>query len=298
MSLDDNTTGSRIPISATKPPMKVSANKPKVSKNKPIYPKPPLCTTDQLLTIRKQIPPETCARQHARRIPFAQVCSLTAATKCPSATWLESFYLEQQKEHSKALVDISNAQQRQAPPPSFLGISIGCNKGFDAINTLRMGTYDAGIDKLKWKQAMTDGGSIELGEAVCSQDSASDMFPILDPYSQAESNPIVRPHGEMHCIEPMPQTYRKLQHSAESLGYTNKGLVVTHGAVSKESGEMPFWTGGKAAGVENVSLDACKGRFKKHCENVKVYSLKEFMETKVKASQDQNINVLSIDVEG
>jgi len=282
-----------------------------------MFPKPPLCTTDQLMKVRHHMPPETCVRQQVRKISYAQICSLTAATKCPNATWLEDYYLDLQKEHSSQQQHQSSQKEgtdepwsstnSQPSPPPFLGISIGCNKGFDAINTLRMGIYDPDIDKTKWKQAMTSDGTSELHTSVCNQDSAADMFPILDAYNieqqqqqQDASSPttnIMRPKGEMHCIEPMPQTYKMLQQSAETLGYTDKGLVVTHGAVSKTSGEMPFRTGGQRAGVENVGLEACK-RGGRHCQAVKVYSLLEFVEQKVQAPDSQNINVLSIDVEG
>ncbi|CAJ1934986.1 unnamed protein product [Cylindrotheca closterium] len=280
-----------------------------------LFPKPPLCTTDQLMKVRHHMPPETCVRQHVRKISFFQVCSLTAATKCPNATWLEDYYLDLQREHYNGHIDQSSQGKQlwsssssssslnnlQHESQQFLGISIGCNKGFDAINTLRMGTYDADIDKAKWKQAMTSDGSESLHLSVCNQDSAADVFPILNDDHHASNNSskmILRPRGEMHCIEPMPQTYHKLQQSAETLGYTDKGLVVTHGAVSRNSGEMPFRSGGKAAGVENIGLGDCRGGSKQDCEMVKVYSLLEFVERKVQAPSSQNINVLSIDVEG
>eukprot|EP00957_Ditylum_brightwellii_P035480 2689912-Ditylum_brightwellii.AAC.1 len=74
------------------------------------------------------------------------------------------------------------------------------------------------------------------------------MFEVLLPYD-TESTP--HPHVEMHYIEPMPQSFERLKQSTKALSYNKKGLVVTHAAASKESGEMLFPTGGLKAGIEN-----------------------------------------------
>eukprot|EP00957_Ditylum_brightwellii_P207145 15351686-Ditylum_brightwellii.AAC.1 len=248
------------------------------------FPRPPQCTQDQLMKVRSQLPPEFCV--HTQDQPYVQSCSFTQATKCPQATWLEEYNIELQKMNST-----------KNNPPSFLGISVGCNKGYDAINTLRMGTFDASINKSDWKKEMTKHGALDI--SVCDQDTASDMFEVLPPYD-TESTP--HPHGEMHCIEPMPQSFERLKQSTDALSYSKKGLVVTNAAVSKESGEMLFHTGGLKAGIENKGLDSC-GRLneeqrEKYCTLVPVYSLYDYFKTHVKADKKDPINILSIDVEG
>jgi FkbM family methyltransferase len=252
------------------------------------FPKPPTCSNDELMKIRHQLPPEVCVEQYELGILFTHLCGLTTATKCPKTTWLDDYYGELQRNYSSTNVI----------PPGFLGISVGCNKGFDAINTLRMGTFDDTINKASWKQAMTYDGS-SLHQSVCNQDAADDTFEVLEPYQkESTSNKnIPHPEGEMHCIEPMPQTYEKLNRSAEVLGYSKKGLKVTHGAISKESGEMLFHTGG-APGVENLGLASCGTNTAEECEAVKVYSLYDFVQQHVKAESSRPINHLSIDVEG
>lgn len=252
------------------------------------FPKPQACTNDQLIKIRHQLPPEVCVEQYSLNLLFTHLCPLTTATNCPNASWLDDYYLELQR----------NSSSSDLIPPNFLGISVGCNKGFDAINTLRMGTFDDSISKASWKQAMTHDGS-SLHHSVCNQDAADDIFEVLEPYqkdSTSKSN-LPHPEGEMHCIEPMPQTYAKLNRSAEVLGYSQKGLKITHGAISKESGEMLFHTGG-AAGVENRGLANCGTSNAHECEAVKVYSLYDFVQQNVKAESSRPINHLSIDVEG
>ena len=57
-------------------------------KSQPLSP-PPQCSREDLLKIRSQLPPDDCAKP-----PYRQQCSLTVATKCPEATWLDEYYTE------------------------------------------------------------------------------------------------------------------------------------------------------------------------------------------------------------
>lgn len=181
----------------------------------PITKSPAQCSYDDLLKIRHQLPPEMCIADYEGNTLYLQRCSLTLATKCPKATWLEEYYQElQQQQHSQ-----------------FVGISIGCNKGFDAIHTLRMGTSNHLINKKDWKQAMEEKGGT-LHESVCGQDTedSSNTFSIRNTTI----------HGEMHCVEPMPNTFDSLQYSSKHLHYDEYGFHVTNAAIAKESGTMYF----------------------------------------------------------
>lgn len=91
-------------------------------------------------------------------------------------------------------------------------------------------------------------------------------------------------------------------HHFVALDRASKSIVL-----AKASGEIAFLSGGLKAGVENIGLgsgEGCKEGSKyttnpqETCEMVKVYSLLELVESKVQAPESQNINVLSIDVEG
>ena len=265
--------------------------------------RPQQCTMEQLMKVRSQLSPELCVLSHVNRLPYHQKCSFTAATKCPKSPWIDQHYLKRYNEHYES----SPGSLANNKKSSFLGISIGCNKGFDAINTFRMGTFDESINKFVWKRAMTDNGTIPLHHSVCKQDAAEDIFQIPHTESSAAASTNNqnerRPQGEMHCVEPMPATYKMLSKSAENLGYTQKGFKVTHAAVSKESGEMLFSSVGKV-GIENQGLATCQGKKKSlsnstdSCVTVPVYSLKDFVQKYVKADKSDPINMLSIDVEG
>jgi FkbM family methyltransferase len=274
-----------------------------INTSSPISQRPLKCTMEQLMKVRSQLSPEMCIDNHVNSLNFIQKCTITTATKCPKASWIDQYYRERYNQYYES----SPGSLANNEKSSFLGISIGCNKGFDAINTLRMGTFDESINKSLWKRAMTDNGKNPLAGSVCKQDRAEDIFqiPKSPDISAAGStnNQKDSPRGEMHCVEPMPATYKMLSKSAENLGYTQKGFKVTHAAVSKQSGEMLFSSVGKV-GVENRGLATCQRGKKKSlsnstdCVTVPVYSLKEFVQKKVKADKSDPINMLSIDVEG
>ena len=150
-----------------------------------------------------------------------------------------------------------------------------------------------------------------LYKSVCGQDSIDDVFQTVVEEKDHSSLSSSLIHGEMHCIEPMPQTYNKLHHSATTLKYETKGLTVTHAAISKESNENGMlFPSGEAGGIENLGLETCqnkayirKSQYK--CITVPVLSLKDYVTTKVGVTpsvEDGNnkriINILSIDVEG
>ena len=250
--------------------------------------RPDKCTHDDLLKLRHQLPPELCILNLERDTPYLHQCSLTIATQCPKATWLEEYYQEMQ-----------TAESTSNNPKQFVGISVGCNKGFDAIHTLRMGTYNDQIHKADWKVAM-ESKSGTLHQSVCGQDSASDMFVILPAFQKKSTT---RPVGEMHCVEPMPKTFDSLEYSLQHLKYDKYGFHVTNAAISKESGTMYFPSNtDENSGVENQGLATCteehmsKEDREKTCRPVKVFSLKDFVDQKVKSKGP--IHILSIDVEG
>ena len=256
----------------------------------------PKCTSEQLAIIKKQLPPDDC-RKH-RREPYTQKCSLSYATRCPDATWLEDYYT--------MIHTYSQPHTTSYPPPTFLAIFVGCNKGMDAVNALRMGSGNSTFDKFQWRDAMTQSGKVELGKDVCNQASAP-QFVIPERYanhsrssgggiSAALASSSTLP--QVHCIEPMPATARALLRSAHQLRWDRQGFVVTHAAMSKEDGTVLFPLGNQI-GVENKGIANCltnDRRSRYVCVNVTMYSLDTYVETFISAGVP--INYLSIDVEG
>lgn len=260
-------------------------------------PPPTGCTRDQLLAVRAQLHPTDCVK--AVRDPWLQSCSLTAQTKCPDpANWLDEYYSELQREYALEQQQQLLLRGGEFASP-FLAISVGCNKGFDALNTLRMGTFDASLSKSDWNDAMT-AGEEKIHQSVCKQD-ATPEFEIIGQLTsvQGGDGKVRRGRGGgVHCFEPMPNTYQKLHDSAKSLGYDKKGFKVVHGAVSKEEGKAYLPSRAKT-GIENVGLAQACGSAAiadDHCEAVDVLTLEKYVKEHVDG--DGPIHMLQIDVEG
>ena len=236
------------------------------------------CSREDLLKIRTHLDPSTCLDS-----PWLQKCSITKATKCPDpGNWLDEYYAELQQEY------ITNGADHLDAP--FMGFSVGCNKGFDALNTLRMGTFNANLSKTAWGQSMNPDG--KMHQSVCNQNVVP-PFEVHDNVKQSRK-------GEVHCFEPMPTTYEQLDHSAKSLGYEEQGFKVINAAVSKETGIAMFPSRNAVRGVENKGLDNCSKisaeRLNKECEEVNVLSLEKYLSEHY--SGDGPIHILQIDVEG
>lgn len=192
-------------------------------------------------------------------------CGICSETKCPVSSWIQDFYLEDEGINEDS--------------SSFLGVSIGCNKGYDAISTARMGMSNVEFDKNTWQSAL----GIK-NEGICKQKNAGQPN-ISKPARQ----------GEMHCVEPMPSTFERLSSAVSALDLESKGFVVTHAAVSASDGSIRFPSGSQ--GKEDVGMDFCLKRpGSKRCVDVPMYSLQSYVERFVKSKGP--INILQIDVEG
>jgi hypothetical protein len=191
-----------------------------------------MCTLDELDVIKSQLPPDDCLTYRGE--PWLQKCSMSYATRCksrdfscdifsvcmtkilflsfhvpegPDAVWLESYYM---KLHSLAPKSI---------PSTFLAMFVGCNKGFDAVNAIRMGSGNPVFDKSAWKDAITHHGKMTLHADVCNEItheqfalSLGNNVPVKD--DAADKGVHLRGGGgggspsfaQVHCIEPMPTT--------------------------------------------------------------------------------------------
>ena len=215
------------------------------------------CTKDDLVIMAKQLQDPS------------------AATRCPDSNWIDDLYQKGLPLGSK--------------DGSFLGVSIGCNKGFDAINTARMGMKNMMFDKQAWNENLLALGVRTRG--ACGQD-ASPQYEL-----KMGSEPARR--GEMHCVEPIPSTVESVKMAANELNLYKEGFVVTQAAISSRDGEISFPAGKDENGRETYSMDSCNNQQKKnrnHCVDIPMYSLQTYIDTYVKSKGP--INILSIDVEG
>jgi hypothetical protein len=114
---------------------------------------------------------------------------------------------------------------------TFLALFVGCNKGYDALNALRMGSANPTFDKLTWNTAMTYNSTITLHNDVCNE-ITNPQFDIILPLENKEKEK--EKFVQVHCIEPMPATVKELQRAAVQTGYDNLGFIVTHAAMSAD----------------------------------------------------------------
>ncbi|KAL7525893.1 hypothetical protein ACHAXR_001205, partial [Thalassiosira sp. AJA248-18] len=247
------------------------------------------CTPAQLSIIQQQLPADDCERYQDQ--PYTQMCSLVYATRCPdNSGWLGKYY--------------SKLHSQPSPPPPFLGIFVGCNKGLDAVDAMRMGSGNPIFDKFVWKDAMTNHGRNKLGRDVCNQASVPQFF-LPEDVSQ-DNNSTENPadndsfsnysssSSQVHCIEPMPATAIALHKAAYLTRYDKMNFTVTHAAISRQNGQAPF-PRSKKVGIENggIGKGLClPGR----CMNVTMYRLDTYIEKFV--PENMPINYLSVDVEG
>ena len=260
------------------------------------------CTRRQLDRVLEDLPPQHCVSQK----PWRNECSITHATKCPdSSAWLGAHYTSLQLQ-----------RQRQGVVDSmFVGINVGCNKAFDAVQMLRMGTFDTSIQSSLWKKAL--GHNISNG--VCGQEDESD-FPV--DAAAAQSSSMVRP-GRVHCVEPMHGTVLALQEAGHATGYIDKGLVVhpPTAVADRTNGTAYFPTAPQLQegplgyrqhlriqrGTENMGIDTCRG-MKRHkrdalCTPIPTTTLDQLVHDQQQQQDKKNllldrIHILKIDVEG
>ena len=230
------------------------------------------CTIDQLNKIRSQLKlpeGETGLKKH----------KISKSTGCPSTRWLSKYYKEyfQSKEHGGR--------------ESFLGINIGCNGGFDAIDMARIGTSNAKFDKVTWRAAI----GAEKDSGVCRQ--ADDIN------IEIENNHVIE--GEIHCIEPVPTNYERLINASKKAAL-GESIVMSKAAIASTNGISKFpnaayvrshgTDGWRPEGFGVHSCGEIQGSNTTACEDVPQYSLQTYVNKFVKSTG--TINMLYIDVEG
>mmetsp|Transcript_34429 Transcript_34429/g.72481 ORF Transcript_34429/g.72481 Transcript_34429/m.72481 type:complete len:318 (-) Transcript_34429:515-1468(-) len=223
--------------------------------------RPEDCTSDEIDVLRHQLPPTDCVS--TKKQPWRQKCSFTYATRCPDNPWLEDYFHSIHRNRIKLASSTSSSNNNN--DLDFLSLFIGCNKGMDAVNAMRMGSGNSIFDKEAWRKAMSKSEKLSLD--VCGQ-SLTKQFSLDNNMSASSSLSYGHHIAKVHCVEPMPATYHKLNRSANELGWDARGFVVTHAAIGKEDSIASF-PADTTAGVENIGLANGCGSGK--CEDVIVY---------------------------
>lgn len=226
---------------------------------------PPACTREQLDMIIHQLPATDCENNENR--PWTNRCSFSYATRCPESLWIEEYY----------------TKWRPTGEP-FTAIYVGCNKGLDAVNALRMGrSSDAAIDKFAWRDVFFANGS-NVARGVCRQELV-EQFSLRD----GEANPAI-----VHCLEAMPLTARHLEQTAAHFAWKDR-FVVKNAAFSSKDGVTRFSTA--IIGTETTGICG-ESSINSNCQDVPMLRLDTYLRHQNVTSPDSFIDFLLIDVEG
>ena len=216
--------------------------------------------------ILHQLSPDKC--EENKRRPWNNKCSFSFATSCPDAVWIEEYY-----------------QKHRMEGEEFVAVYVGCNKGMDAVNALRMGSVDAAVDKHQWQKSFYEGSEVEKG--VCGQESSAQY-----PLEGITSSSLLQ-SAAVHCLEAMPLTAAHLQATAAKFPWSDR-FAITNAAISSSDGFIGFL---KAA-VGNEKTRMCQKQ-EPGCQQVPMLSLDTYMKEKQSLTPSSSkIDLLSIDIEG
>ena len=229
--------------------------------------------------------PPTCTEAQYRKLAAVKP---TKDTACPDATWLveDDDDDKAQTETTTEFTVLWEPSSRKRIP---VGIYVGCNKGIDAMDTLRHLSQNPMYDKTAWLEALDLGESVRRG--VCKAGETPQV-------EITASKP--RP-ARLYCIEPMPRTIEHLNSAVEKLAWQGE-FRIWHGAVSDSDGSVMFPNSKRIPGYESHGLENnCENR-PQNCESVTLTTLDTFVQQHVAVEpankSDFIIDILSIDAEG
>lgn len=240
----------------------------------------PACSSEQMDTLAVQLSAERCTGQFRNRP--RNKCSFSAATGCPDNVWLQEY---------DATTDLKDP---------FLSLYIGCNKGVDAVKTLRMGSRDVKRHSVEaWKDKLTRGGNETFNQIGCGE-----LYHTQEYFGDTHKNTTTRPiltniqKANVFCFEPIPTTYEALARAKLELEWNNE-FVVEQAAFSGQRGNMTV-PSQVQQGIEYLGIghfaDMCQ-RSPSSCKAIPVYTLDDYAGSLL-GGDDLPIHFLSIDVEG
>jgi FkbM family methyltransferase len=239
---------------------------------------PSHCTRQDYDIIRYQLPEEDCVNN-----PSPNQCSTSYATRCPDPFWLQDEYFSKERAASStALTNNGDGNTRR------IAISVGCNKGADAVNTLRLisgwNRYDVDV----WYDTFVRGRKVSPGPCAKRRIHVDKWQSDTETHSNAV----------IYCIEAMPITSARLLETATALGWQDH-FIVTNIAIANSDDVALFPNIQHEIGIEYLGFGDCylNGTLKHPCIEVPVSRLDTFA-GKFLNSGHSVIEFLSIDAEG
>ena len=227
---------------------------------------PPNCTLEQLGVVSKQLPPEGCVKREKRPWVYGE-CSFANRTICGNANphWFYDFI-----------------QQSKSVDEPFRGIIIGCNKGYEAVELLRIVSPPSEnkiYDWRKWRDTFSSNADEDLHDDV---DNSTDCSINGAATSNTRATETKKVH--VYCIEAMPKTIVRLKTTKKKLGYGDElditemvvaDQVVSHGVPVL----MTDVIGATSIGPYHWKRK-CRKKGANNCTNVFQGSIDQFVESK------------------
>jgi FkbM family methyltransferase len=254
----------------TTTPSSMDDNNKKISSSRPES-----CTAQQMERIYQRLPDYDDFCRTGKQ-PWLNNCPISIITGCPETTWLDEYY---------ASMSFSTMDRK------FLAINVGCNKGYDAIHFLKMGTLNPIFSKKTWSEAMPKDA---MGPN-CNQNVESDILSSAN-VSPTDANEV---HDSIlvYCIEPMPSTFLALYNASNITGW-GENLKVIHAAINNEEPSSLLFPKPSIdnLGYEKHTIGTGCSEIDEGCVPVETKRLDDLMRDE--NLQGQRVQILLIDVEG
>jgi hypothetical protein len=167
------------------------------------------CTAGQLATIQLQLPSGECLQYANSPFMHGGLCSFSYATRCPQSRWLHDYYKKLKPSGEKRLA-----------------IYVGSSKAVDAVNTMRMLSFNASYDKYLWRKTYSENRAIDY-ESCQSRTDPSFSIPSEIPVSQVD----------VHVLEASPEITKELVRTQQTLNY-GSNLRIINAAVADTDGTI------------------------------------------------------------
>jgi len=211
-------------------------------------------------------------------------------TRCPHATWFD------QHLYDTHVVSRANGQTGSM---SFLGITFGCNKGDDAVQTLAKFTGNPDISAEKWRNSYAKFGQ-ETGSAVTGRACRNTPTTWIDDRHPLRHDGHNRPSARMFCVEAAVKTADILNKTAAFYEQYNGSLTITHAAMGSRDG-LAYFPKQARVGVEYMHLcdeNEDEATLASRCNQVALFTADKYVKDYVDPGGNALIDILSVDVEG
>jgi len=237
----------------------------------------PACSDDEKKTVLHNFPAKAITRE----------------TNCPHQTWFDDYLYN-------TFFPVEYDGKR-----TLVSIFLGCNKGDDAVLTLKKlsGNDEINVDVYRNKfeiNALQGHTNRTVMGRQCGADKSQGhillqpgFHPFVRRFRKSVDNIVV------HCVEAMPITANTLQKTADDFREWNQHFVVTNAAVDKDDGTLFFPNFREKVGAEHLGIVDCKVGLRPwmdaKCQQVKAYSVDTYLREKVIAPNPQLVAAVQSD---